>query len=91
MEFACELQRNPDFPDADGMKPDPTASDSRHGFGRKDSEALESLVGISSTFQDPQEISRQEDQEDREEQQVVEEKGDPSHGERRRIRMRDSP
>ena len=97
-----EFQCDPDLPYANGMKPDPSGADTGHGFLVDESETLGRLGAVSSTTPDTDQIARQEEEQDRNEEEIVQKQGEFSHGIPEalvsgrgavllRIRMRDSP
>ena len=80
MKCCCEFQSNPHLSDTDCMKPNALGTDPGHGLLPDEAEALCGLGSVSTPPSDAQEVCRQEEQQDRNEEEVVENKGDPLHG-----------
>ena len=90
-ECCGEFQRDPDLPDAHGMKPDSAGAHPLQRLLVEDSEALGRLGPVSAAPRDPEQVSGQQEQQDGDKEKIVEQEAHPLHDHRRRIRIRDSP
>ena len=73
------------------MDPDSSGAETLHGRGIKNTEALECLVAVPASLLNPEKITRKQDQQDRQKEQVIKEKGESLHEDFLRMRIRDSP
>ena len=102
MKLRGEFQCDSYLPHADGMQPDSSGADAGHGLLVDASETLRRLGAVASTLPATNQIARQEEEQDRNEEKIVESQREFSHGTPAAlvsggveallsIRMRDSP